>query len=217
MQEQTGFKLEEVVGRNCRFLQCAETSKAVVEAMRNCVSHFRRYKRGDGDVGAQTFRVINAKKDGTRFLNLVHIAPIYDAQGVLCRMVGVQYGLSLVGRDFSKLFQGLITKADFDDLGEKTQVDMLREWGSFLPRAEQKPGSREQVILHMEQQMTAAISDMLRTMDWAKVTQVCRAVERDPAAGKRVRSTAGESKEFAGAAGGPTGAPGQALQKRARS
>ena len=82
LQEQTGFKLEEVVGRNCRFLQCAETSKAVVEAMRNCVSHFRRYKRGDGDVGAQTFRVINAKKDGTRFLNLVHIAPIYDAQGV---------------------------------------------------------------------------------------------------------------------------------------
>ena len=58
-----------------------------------------------------------AKKDGTRFLNLVHIAPIYDALGVLCRMVGVQYGLSLVGRDFSKLFQGLITKADFDDLG----------------------------------------------------------------------------------------------------
>ena len=218
LQEQTGFKLEEVVGRNCRFLQCAETSKAVVSAMRNCVSHFRRHKRGDGDVGAQTFRVINAKKDGTRFLNLVHIAPIYDALGVLCRMVGVQYGLSLVGRDFSKLFQGLITKADFDDLGEKTHADMLREWGSFLPRAEQKPGSREQVILHMEQQMTAAISDLLRTMDWAKVTAVCNAV--DPIAGKRlqpVKSTAGEKKRFAGAAGGPTGAPGQALQKRARS
>ena len=60
-------------------------------------------------------------------------------------------------------------------------------------------------------------SDLLRTMDWAKVTQVCRAVESDPTAGKRVRSTAGESKGFAGAAGGPTGAPGQALQKRARS
>ena len=69
----------------------------------------------------------------------------------------------------------------------------------------------------MEQQMTAAISDLLRTMDWAKVAAICKAVESNPTAGKRVRSTAGAKRPFAGAAGGPTGAPGQALQKRARS
>ena len=103
-----------------------------------------------------------------------------------------------------------------EDLGEKTQADMLREWGSFLPRAEQKPGSREQVILHMEQQMTAAISDLLRTMDWAKVSAICKAVESDPTAGKRVRSTAGAKRPFAGAAGGPTGAPGRPEGRQAR-
>ena len=56
--EQTGFEPEDIVGRNCRFLQCGETSRETVAAMGECVSHFRRRRRGDGDVGAQTFRII---------------------------------------------------------------------------------------------------------------------------------------------------------------
>ena len=217
--EQTGFEPEDIVGRNCRFLQCGETSRETVAAMGECVSHFRRRRRGDGDVGAQTFRIINAKKDGTRFLNLVHIAPIYDSDGKLVRMLGCQFGLGLVaGSEMQKLFQGVVTKADFEAVEGRTHEQVLREWSGWR-RQNANPATREQVVMHMEQLMTATIGDLLKSMDWDSVTKLCAELQEKSAKASEApfRSAASEKRPFAGAAGGPTGAPGQALQKRARS
>ena len=218
--EQTGFEPEDIVGRNRRFLQCGETSRETVAAMGECVSHFRRRRRGDGDVGAQTFRIINAKKDGTRFLNLVHIAPIYDSDGKLVRMLGCQFGLGLVaGSEMQKLFQGVVTKADFEAVEGRTHEQVLREWSGWR-RQNANPATREQVLMHMEQLMTATIGDLLKSMDWDSVTKLCGELQEKSAkkaSEAPFRSAASEKRPFSGAAGGPTGAPGQALQKRARS
>ena len=209
-QEQTGFSLAELCGRNCRFLQCAETSAEVVEAIGKCLSHFRRHKRGSGDVGSQTFRLINAKKDGTRFLNLVHMSPIYDRDGKLVRMLGCQYGLSLMaGADMQKLFQGVVTPQDFADLGGKTHEDVLREWGSHKTKPAATPGAKENMVAHMEKLMTATVNDLIKTVDWENLADMCNGLGKDP---RVIGATAASGKGFVGKAGGPTGKAGQAMQ-----
>ena len=209
-QEQTGFSLAELCGRNCRFLQCAETSAEVVEAIGKCLSHFRRHKRGSGDVGSQTFRLINAKKDGTRFLNLVHMSPIYDRDGKLVRMLGCQYGLSLMaGADMQKLFQGVVTPQDFADLGGKTHEDVLKDWGTHKSKPSATPGAKENMVAHMEKLMTATVNDLIKTVDWDNLADMCNGLGKDP---RVIGATAASGKGFVGKAGGPTGKAGQAMQ-----
>jgi adenylate cyclase len=76
----TGYSAEEVIGRNCRFLQGNETDQAGVKALREAL------RRGKG------CEVIlsNYRKDGTQFWNELTISPIYDANGHLTHFVGIQ-------------------------------------------------------------------------------------------------------------------------------
>ncbi len=76
----TGYPPEEVLGRNCRFLQRDVTDPASVAAMRDAIREHRPV--------AVTVR--NARKDGTVFDNEIHIAPVRDEHGRVVRFVGVQ-------------------------------------------------------------------------------------------------------------------------------
>lgn len=78
--EMTGYPADEVLGRNCRFLQGGVAAPATVAAIRDAV-HERRPV-------AVTIR--NARKDGSQFDNEVHIAPVRDDHGRVVRFVGVQ-------------------------------------------------------------------------------------------------------------------------------
>ena len=121
---QTGYTANELIGRNCRFLQCAESSRDVIKAMGDSFKNMSKRRRaGQTDFGAQTFRIINAKKDGTRFLNLVHMAPIYDANDKLVRIMGCQFGLALVaGSQMAELFQGVLTEAELPALANQSRL-----------------------------------------------------------------------------------------------
>jgi PAS domain-containing protein len=92
--EQTGYSLEECAGHNCRFLQCSATDRSTIGAMRTCVASMclnlpasKAAQAQKGGAMASSFRIVNVKKDGTRFLNLVHMAPLYNSQGKLVRCV----------------------------------------------------------------------------------------------------------------------------------
>ncbi|WP_281827621.1 PAS domain-containing protein [Jannaschia rubra] len=66
--ELTGFPLEEIVGRNCRFLQGPKTDPTAVEEIRNAV-------------GAREVRVVellNYRRDDSTFWNSLYVGPIYD-------------------------------------------------------------------------------------------------------------------------------------------
>jgi diguanylate cyclase (GGDEF)-like protein/PAS domain S-box-containing protein len=76
----TGYTLEEVVGRNCRFLQGKETDARVLRQLREAIAHPR----------AHTCILLNYRKDGTPFWNELSIAPIFDPQGKLIYFVGLQ-------------------------------------------------------------------------------------------------------------------------------
>lgn len=71
--EMTGYTAEEVLGRNCRFLQGAETDPAAVQRIRDAVKASRDIE----------LELVNHTKDGTAFINKLLIAPIFDEDGTL--------------------------------------------------------------------------------------------------------------------------------------
>jgi len=69
----TGYTDEEVIGRNCRFLQGPQTDRRTVEEVRNALREER----------AVAVDILNYKKDGKAFWNALFIGPIFDQDGKL--------------------------------------------------------------------------------------------------------------------------------------
>ena len=79
-EHQTGYSPEEALGRNCRFLQGADTNPHAVEAIRQALKAQTRF----------TIDIVNYRKDGSRFVNRLRIRPIYDQDGGLMFFAGAQ-------------------------------------------------------------------------------------------------------------------------------
>jgi PAS domain S-box-containing protein len=65
----TGYKAEEVIGRNCRFLQGKDTDPAAIARVREAVQVAEPC----------TVELLNYRKDGTPFWNELSISPVRDA------------------------------------------------------------------------------------------------------------------------------------------
>jgi PAS domain S-box-containing protein len=76
----TGYSSDEIVGRNCRFLQGPKTEPDVVRQMREAVHAGRSFQS----------TLTNYRKDGTPFVNEVTISPVHDEEGKLTHFVGTQ-------------------------------------------------------------------------------------------------------------------------------
>jgi PAS domain S-box-containing protein len=78
--EITGYSRDEVIGRNCRFLQGPDTDQEAIEQIRQAIR-----------VGQECEVVLkNYRKDGTFFWNSLTISPVRDANGCLTHFIGVQ-------------------------------------------------------------------------------------------------------------------------------
>ncbi|XWS28918.1 hypothetical protein CRYUN_Cryun25bG0113100 [Craigia yunnanensis] len=80
----TGYTSKEVIGRNCRFLQGAGTDPEDVAKIREALQAGTNY----------CGRLLNYKKDGTPFWNLLTIAPIKDENGKVLKFIGMQVEVS---------------------------------------------------------------------------------------------------------------------------
>ncbi|MBW3568377.1 MAG: PAS domain-containing protein, partial [Proteobacteria bacterium] len=76
----TGYPFEQVVGRNCRFLQGPATDPAHVARIRAALQAQEHL----------TITLLNYRKDGTAFWNELSLSPVYDAHGALTHYVGIQ-------------------------------------------------------------------------------------------------------------------------------
>ncbi len=76
----TGYRAEDAVGRNCRFLQGADTDPAAVDRIREAL---RRQE-------PVTETLLNHRRDGRPFWNRLSLSPLRDATGRVVRYVGVQ-------------------------------------------------------------------------------------------------------------------------------
>ncbi|MFP4252661.1 MAG: EAL domain-containing protein [Guyparkeria sp.] len=82
--EITGYRADEVLGRNCRFLQGEETDPGAIDQIRH------------GLAAREPVRVLlrNYRKDGSLFWNELHIAPVEDESGEITHFVGLQNDVS---------------------------------------------------------------------------------------------------------------------------
>ncbi|PIA52889.1 hypothetical protein AQUCO_01000630v1 [Aquilegia coerulea] len=80
----TGYTSKEVIGRNCRFLQGSGTDPEDVSKIRESLQ----------TGGSYCGRLLNYKKDGTPFWNLLTIAPIKDESGKVLKFIGMQVEVS---------------------------------------------------------------------------------------------------------------------------
>ncbi|KAK7386611.1 hypothetical protein VNO78_26945 [Psophocarpus tetragonolobus] len=78
--ELTEYTREEILGRNCRFLQGPETDQATVSRIRDAIREQREI----------TVQLINYTKSGKKFWNLFHLQPMRDQKGELQYFIGVQ-------------------------------------------------------------------------------------------------------------------------------
>ncbi|GMG98207.1 hypothetical protein Nepgr_000047 [Nepenthes gracilis] len=80
----TGYNSKEVIGRNCRFLQGSDTDSEELVKIRDALQNGTNY----------CGRILNYKKDGTPFWNLLTIAPIKDEGGRVIKFIGMQVEVS---------------------------------------------------------------------------------------------------------------------------
>lgn len=76
----TGYEVNEVLGRDCRFLQGPGTDPVAVSKMRDAIREGRPC----------SVELLNYRKDGTSFWNGVALSPVKDAEGRVTNVVGVQ-------------------------------------------------------------------------------------------------------------------------------
>lgn len=80
----TGFTDDQIVGKNCRFLQGPETEPAQLE----------RLRKGIAEQKSVEVVLTNYRKDGTKFFNRLTVRPLFDRSGRLVYFLGIQYDLT---------------------------------------------------------------------------------------------------------------------------
>lgn len=76
----TGYRIEEVLNKNCRFLQGPDTDPEKVDEIRRAVHEQREC----------TVELLNYRKDGTPFWNSLSITPVRDDEGNVTNYIGIQ-------------------------------------------------------------------------------------------------------------------------------
>ena len=76
----TGFSPDEIVGRNCRFLQGPETDQSEIQKIRDALQNQTECH----------VTLLNYRRDGSKFYNDLVVTPIHDSQGIVTHFIGVQ-------------------------------------------------------------------------------------------------------------------------------
>ena len=80
----TGYAREELVGRNCRFLQGEETDQDSVTEIRDAIAEKRE----------MATEILNYRKDGSTFWNALFVSPVFNAAGEIVYFFGSQLDVS---------------------------------------------------------------------------------------------------------------------------
>lgn len=121
----TGYARGEALGRNCRFLQDADTDPAAVARVRAAIRDGREI----------TETLLNRRKDGAPFWNELRIAPLRDEDGRITHFVGIQTDVSeriLAGAVQARL--AAIVSSSVDAIIAKTLDGIITDWNPAAER-----------------------------------------------------------------------------------
>lgn len=99
----TGYRKDEVTGKNCRFLQGPDTDPAAVKAIRDAIK----------SSSPLILDLLNYRKDGTPFWNRLSLRPVIGPEGVATHIIGIQSDLTKVKAVEEKLFGYALELAGF--------------------------------------------------------------------------------------------------------
>lgn len=119
--EMTGYKRQEVLGRNCRFLQGPDTAPGAIDAIRSCIK----------SQGSSKQLILNYKRDGTPFWNRLSLAPV-SSEGKLTHYLGIQSDVSDM---IARQKQMALAEEVFNNTHEKIAVFDDQKQLVFLNRA----------------------------------------------------------------------------------
>lgn len=109
----TGFDHDEIVGRNCRFLQGPDTDRAEVARLRNAIAAREPIE----------LELLNYRKNGETFWNRLLVSPVFDGEGRVTYFFASQFDVTLERERLATL------QRDRDDLeaevGQRTS-DLLQ-------------------------------------------------------------------------------------------
>lgn len=80
----TGYHRDEVIGRNCRFLQGPDTDPAAIERLRRAIA-------AGEDIAID---ILNYRKDGSSFWNALYLSPVRGKSGEIVYFFGSQLNVS---------------------------------------------------------------------------------------------------------------------------
>ena len=83
-EKMTGYKMAEIVDRNCRFLQGEETDQGTISQVREAI-------RRREEVAVE---VLNYRKNGSTFWNALFVSPVFGEKGELLYFFGSQLDIS---------------------------------------------------------------------------------------------------------------------------
>ncbi|RMY77040.1 hypothetical protein D0863_01592 [Hortaea werneckii] len=124
----TQYGREYVIGRNCRFLQGPKSSNSTVRRLIDALTA--------GQEICET--ILNYRRDGSPFVNLLMLAPLYDNKGQVRYFLGCQIDVSSLiegGRgieSFAQLLAQDRAESRFGDRLEKDPKYMLGEFSAML-------------------------------------------------------------------------------------
>jgi|GEM_PF-1644065 len=158
----TGYRLEEVLGRNCRFLQNDDWDQPELRLIRMALQERR----------SCTVTLRNYRKNGEMFYNELRIAPIFSSEGDLTHFVGISTDVTRRVRDQEKIekqnqalmqanyeLQEMHIHAEMSAQQIQTQNEDLRAANINLAAARQQA----EEMAHLKSQFLATMSHELRT------------------------------------------------------
>jgi PAS domain-containing protein len=119
----TQYGPQHTIGRNCRFLQGLKTSRATVLRISNALA--------TGTELCET--ILNYRRDGSPFINLVMMAPLYDDQARIRYFIGCQIDVTHLiegGRGLDS-FQRLLNQEETEIQYEETCKSPTRALHNF--------------------------------------------------------------------------------------
>ena len=120
-QDLTGYTYEEIKGRNCNLLQGPDSDPEMVGRIREAMTHER------GFVG----EILNYRRDGSTFWNLLTINPLRDEKDQLTHFVGIQRDITDL-RNLNARLEHLAFHDELTGLPNRRALD--RHFAKVLPQ-----------------------------------------------------------------------------------
>jgi PAS domain S-box-containing protein len=121
----TGHPRNEIIPRNCRFLQSRDTDQAAVGRIRDAVKNRHEHVE----------LLLNTRKTGEPFWNLLYTAPLYDVQGRLAFFIGGQVNCSTTIHSASDVLRILSQPTEPEPEMQISGTSTPTQSGSKLSRA----------------------------------------------------------------------------------